>query len=525
MTGAPSTAPRPPQTDPAVPARGPIGSRWTAPGLVALATVLVHAATNGRYGFFRDELYFIACGRHPSWGYVDQPPLAPLISAASMWLSGPDRLWLYRMPAALGHGGLVLLTGLFARRLGGGTFASVVAALGSAFAPLLLVHGHILSMNSFEALLVLSVVTCAVAILDGGDRRLWLLAGALIGVGLLNKHSMVFFAASSLLALAILPTRRELRSRWTALGAAAALLIALPHAVWQLRAGLPMLELLRNGQLYKNAPFELATFLKGQFVEMNPIVSLIWLSGLLWLLLAGEARRHRFVGVMYLLVLALMAAMRAKVYYVAPAYPMLIAAGGVCWEKLARPLWARLSAIAAVAAAGLAIAPIVIPMLTPPQLIRWQDAIGIRPARLERHQDGPLTQHFADQFGWERMVERIAAVWNALPPEDRAHGTLFVTNYGEAAALDLFGPRLGLPPASSGHNQYFLWGPHGEGQPLLQLDRPDERARQLCASLEPHGTAGRDPLAMPYENDREIWICRGLKAPFSQVWPHAKHYE
>jgi len=337
-------------------------SRSTAPGAVALVTLAVHAFTNGQYGLFRDELYFIACGRHPAWGYVDQPPLAPLIDAASMWLSGPDRIWLFRMPAALAHAGTVLLTGLLARRLGGGSFAALLASLTAAIVPLLLVGGHLLSMNSFEPLLVVALATTLVAIADGGDERLWLLAGGLVGVGVLNKHSMVFFAACFFGALLITPARRLLRSRWTALGAALALLLILPHALWQLRAGLPMLELLRNGQLHKNAPFSLPGYLIGQLVELNPVSALVWAAGVLWLAFAARARRYRFLALAWALAVALFAVLHGKVYYVAPAYPMLLAAGGAAWEKTTPWRWVRGATLAVILVGGAAIAPLAIPI-------------------------------------------------------------------------------------------------------------------------------------------------------------------
>jgi 4-amino-4-deoxy-L-arabinose transferase-like glycosyltransferase len=494
--------------------------------LIALATLIAHALTNGGYGWFRDELYFVACGRQPAWGYVDQPPLTPLLAAASAWASGPSALWLFRMPVALAHAGTVLITGLFAQQLGARAAGIALACIAAALGPALLAGGHLFTMNAFEPLLWTAAALLVARLLHGGDwRRLWWPLGALIGLGLLNKHSILFFATSLLVALLISKQRRILWSPYALAAALLASVLALPNALWQWRHGLPMLELLRNGQLYKNAPFQLREYLLGQLGGQGPLAALLAIAGLLWLLFAERARPVRALGLSFLVVQVLFVALHAKSYYATPAFPLLFAAGGAAFEALALPRLARAGAIGALALTGALLAPVVVPVVPPATLARWLGALHLSPARTERLEYNELPQHLADEHGWPRMARTVADAFAQLPAEERAGAVIFANNYGEAGALDLFGPALGLPRASSGHNQDFLWGPQGAGRVVLILGREERAYRRSCGSLTLAGTAGRDAWAMPYENDVPIWICRDLVTPLAALWPGTKHYE
>jgi len=276
--------------------------RSRAPLALALLTLALHLCILGRYGWFRDELYFLACGRHLAWGYVDQPPLIALVSRVAYALSFGS-LVLYRLPAAVAHAGLVYLAGRFAGRLGGG---AVLACVAVAFAPIYAVDGHLLTMNAFEPLLYLAVCALVLQLLRGGDARLWLGVGALTGLGILNKHSFALHAGCLLLALLLTPQRRALASRWFAAGVALSALMVLPHAVWQARAGFPMLELLA-AQKWKNAPWTPREFLVQQLLQLNPLAALAGLFGL-WLLW----REARPLALAFLLQISLFAALKGK---------------------------------------------------------------------------------------------------------------------------------------------------------------------------------------------------------------------
>jgi 4-amino-4-deoxy-L-arabinose transferase-like glycosyltransferase len=476
-----------------------------APLALAILTVALHLLILARYGWFRDELYFLACGRRLAWGYVDQPPLIALVSRAAFAISGGSLL-VYRLPAALAHGGLVYLAGRFAERLGGG---AVLACVAVAFAPVYAVDGHLLTMNAFEPLLYLAVCTLLLLLLRGGDPRLWLGVGALTGLGILNKHSFALHAACLLLALLLTPGRRALASRWFAACMLLVALLLLPHAIWQARAGFPMLELLA-AQKWKNAPWTLREFVVQQLLQLNPLAALAGLGGL-WLLW----REARPLALAFALQLLLFGALKGKSYYVAADWVPLVAAAGVALRRVQWP------AAALLAATDAALLPIVLPILPPAALVRYQAALGVAPQRMENLDYGALPQHLADMFGWQELHDAVAEAARKLAPGERA--AVFTQNYGEAGALELFGS-AGLP-VISGHNNYFLWG---APQDLTALLIVGGRVASHLQSFEDCREVARERIAqwaMPYEQGRPIWLCRRPRAPIGVLWPRAKHYE
>ena len=493
------------------------------PGL-ALATTVLHLLFAHRYGYFRDELYFIACGQRLDWGYVDQPPLIAVASRLATTLFGHS-LTGFRLLPALAAGGLVALTGSLARRLGGGGFAVGLSALPAALAPLFLFEGHALTMNSFEPLLWTGCATVLVLLVQTERHRLWLALGALVGVGLLNKYSMGFFAACLGLGVLLTPTRRLLANRWLVLGVLLACALVLPNVLWQHHHGWPMLELLRNGQLYKNAPFQLGDFLRGQLLMLHPLSVPLSLTGLGFFLFAPAGRPYHALGLTFVFLFGLLVYLRAKDYYLAPAYPMLFAAGaGVVERFLSRPVWR--AAVLVLGVAGFAaLAPMTLPVLPVDTFIAYQRALGIEGSRHERHAYGVLPQHYADQHGWEELVSSVAEAYQRLPPETRARTALFAQNYGQAGALDWLGRAKGLPPARSGHNHYFLWGPGEEPEHLLVVDGEAEELQPLCQRAELLGRVPPNPYVMPYEDNLPLYLCSGLKVPLATLWPRLKHYE
>ncbi|HLL53693.1 MAG TPA: glycosyltransferase family 39 protein, partial [Myxococcaceae bacterium] len=278
---------------------------------VAAVVLALHLATNGRYGWFRDELYFLACGQRLAWGYVDQPPLIALVGRIATSLFGMS-LWGVRLFPALAATGLVVLTGAFARRLGGGAFAMALAGLAAGLAPTFLVGGHLFTMNAFEPLIWTGCAWGVVSLVDAPRPRAWLALGALLGVGLLNKYSVGFFAVCLVLGLLLSRERRALRSPWLLASIGLCVLLVVPNILWQRANGWPMLELLRNGQLNKNTPFDAGAFLANQVLQLNPLALPLWLLGLWFLLRREEGRRYRALGFAFLLNLALFIAMRAK---------------------------------------------------------------------------------------------------------------------------------------------------------------------------------------------------------------------
>jgi len=326
------------------------------------------------------------------------------------------------------------------------------------------------------------------------------------------------------------PLRRELRRPWPWVAVAIALLIFAPNMAWQIAHGFPTLEDLQNvAREGKNVVLGPLKFFGQQIILLHPVLFPLWLAGLLWLF-AGAAGRHRVFGWTYLIFAGILFAMKGKNYYLAPSYPMLFAAGGTWldaglarWRLTAGRTWPRAAIIALVLAAGAAIAPLTLPILPPERYVAYEKAIGFEPPKTEVAHRGPLPQLFGDQFGWEELVAEVARIYDALPAEERPRTAIFANNYGEAGAINLFGPRLGLPTAISGHQTHFFWGPRGytgEIVIVLQGDRDDleEKFQSVELAGEHH-----HPWGMEEEN-REIYLCRGLKTPLAELWPQVKHW-
>jgi hypothetical protein len=490
----------------------------------AIGLLLLHLAFLPGYGVFRDELYYLACGRHPGWGYVDHPPLVAWVAWAVRQLAGDSHLAL-RVVAALAAATTVFVAARVAKEMGGGPFARFFTGLAVALLPVSLSLGSVYSMNVLDLLFWVVLFWILVRLLTGGDERLWLAFGAVAGVGLLNKISVLFLGFGLVVGLLLARRWDVVRSRWFWIGGVVAFLVFLPHLVWQQVHGWPTLEFMANARRYKMAPLSVPGFL-GQTVLHTADAPWLWVLGVGWLLFARPAAHMRALGFAFLTVLAVLAVTGGKPYYLAAAYAAPLAAGAVALEGLTarRVRWLRPALTALLVAGGLAVLPLARPVLPVDDFVRYATAIGLSPSNDERHELGRLPQFYADMHGWREMAEAVAGVVHALPDEDRDAACIFGQNYGEAGAMEYFGPGLGLPPALSAHNSYWLWGP-GEctGDVLIVLGDRRERLEELFDSVERAATfTCRD--CMPYENDLPIWVGRGLRLSIPDLWAEIKHF-
>jgi 4-amino-4-deoxy-L-arabinose transferase-like glycosyltransferase len=508
---------------------------WTVPELdlrvlwlLVAAKLLVHLATANRYGYFRDELYSLDLGRHLAWGYVDTAPMIALYAKIALLLGGS--LPVLRTLAALAGAARVALTMLLAREMGGGRFAQFLAGLTALAAPIYLGIDSILTMNGFESLFWMGCALVLIRIVRTGDSRLWVWFGCLAGLGLENKHSTLIFGAAVAVALLLSPERREILTPWIWIGGGVALLIFLPNVIWQVQHGFPTLEDLENvRRTGKNVVLGPGTFILQQILLLNPLLFPFWIAGLVSLLF-GQGSRLRVLGWIYLVLLALMIGLKAKNYYLAPIYPMLFAAGAVATERwLARREWSRNRRLprAVVAAfvfvSGAILVPALLPVLAPEGVVAYLAALGLKPPKTEVRQSGRLEQRLGDQFGWPGLVADVDRIYRALPEAERARTGIFASNYGEAGALNLFGPALGLPPPICAHQNHFFWGPPAtEYDNLIWLQWGREGIEERCRFVEKVGEHF-DPWGMEEEN-RPIYLCRGLRAPLATLWPGLKHW-
>lgn len=499
----------------------------TAPVVyVALAKAALNLAVTLNDNYFRDEFYYLACARRLAWGYVDHPPLSIALLATSRTLLG-DGLVAIRLPAILAGGLAVILVGILTRAMGGGRTAQWVAALAFAVMGTSLVFPSYFSMNVFDQVFWLLAALIAAVILGGGEARLWLLFGVVVGFGLLNKLSIGFFVFGLMVGLALSPRRRQLLSPWLWAGGITAAALLTPHLVWQVSNGFPTAEFIRNAQTLKIVAQPPLAFLGAQVLQANPATLPLWLGGLAALLLMPSLRPYRPLGIAFVAVLALFLFQQAKPYYLAPAYPPLLAAGAIALERWQarrpRALMAPAAGVVLVAG-GAVIALASLPILSPAAYERFVDAIGLEVPQEERHDLGQLPQILADRHGWENLATSVARVYSALPPEERSRAVILAANYGQAGALEFYAPRYGLPPAISGHNNYWLWGPGpATEEVIVTIGLPAQDLQPYCRSVEQAGIVV-SPHAVPRENNLPVLVCRGLRMPPTRLWPFLKRY-
>lgn len=489
---------------------------------IAAAVIGLHLFAVSAYGIFRDELYYLACGRHLAWGYVDHPPMVALMARAGLWF-GDSLVAIRMLPIAL-SGGLVFVVGAIARRLGGGLFAQALAAVLVSVAPHFLFVFHVLSMNGAEVFLWSLGAWLVLVAIQTGRAWPWLGFGVAAGAGLLTKHSMAVFGLGIFASLVLTPARGVLKTPWPWAGALVAAVMFAPHLWWQHAHGWPTAEFVRNAQEFKIAEQSLGSFLGELTLMVSPLTLPVWLAGLWWLLRGRSADAGRILAICAFVVVLLFIVQRSKPYYATAVMPFLLAAGSVALERATRDRRAWRYAAAVVLVAGtLPIVPMGLPILPVDTFVAYSAALGGAPSNQERQELGVLPQHFADMHGWEDLARTISRVYQALPAAERPSARVWAQNYGEAGALEYFAARYPLPPVISPHNNYWYWGPGTEGGTLIVIggrredmdavfDQVEDVARTECG------------YCMPYENGRPIRIGRGWKVRLLDVWGREKEF-
>ena len=493
---------------------------------VALVRVILYLLAGPNYGYFRDELYYLACGEHPAWGYVDQPPLIGWVAWLLEHTIGTS-LWALRLLPALAGTATIVLAGVIARELGGRRWAIFLASLAALMAPVSLALSHLFTMNAFDPLLWAVLAWLVIRIAKTNEQPLWFVFGALAGLTILNKYAILFWLSGLVLGVCVTPLRQSLRHRWFWFGSVLAAAIALPNFLWQWHHQFPFLELMHNvRESGRDIVLSPIPYLQAQAQMLGFVAALLVPFALLFFF-SKQGRPFRALGWAYLIFLAEMMFLHGKMYYVAPVYPIMFAAGAVWIEAATQRrlwIWAKPTlAIAMTVIAGIYV-PTILPILSVPNFLTYEHKLGIEQQQFEHTRPGVLPQLYADMFGWEEIAQRVAAFYHTLPPDERRKTAIFANNYGDAGAIDYFGPKYGLPKSIGGHQNYWIWGPRDyTGESIIVLGEGNERNMQTkCTSYSIVGNTDH-PLSRP-DTWGPIYYCRGFKWNLQTIWPDLKRW-
>jgi hypothetical protein len=508
-------------------------SRYTGDGMaliwaIALGKLIFHIYFNNRYGYFRDEFDYISCGDHLQWGYVDQPPLIPFLIHLCRAVLG-DSLRSIRFIPALASSLLVVQTAFLARELGGRRYALLLSAICVAFAPQYLSNGSLLGTNCLEPNLWMGCAYFAILAIKREDPRYWLWFGVIAGIGLEEKYSIAIFGAGMVVGLLLIDQRRVFLNKWIWIGGFAALLIFLPNILWNIHYDWPFVQLMRaikaSGRDVVLGPVD---FFVQQMLLVNPLAAPIWLAGLFALLFSKRLHPYRVLGWSYLVSYTAFYALHGKSYYLAPIYPMLLAAGTVVLESgLARPRlsWLKPAIAIVLVASGVYLFPVVVPVLSPDRFLEYVKYLPFKlPITEHSHARAALPQWYSDQFGWKEIADETEVAWKRIPVDERSDCGIFAQDYGQAGAIDFFGRRQRLPGAMSGDRTYFLWGPRRySGNCIIVLDDRQATLERYWDHVEFVGTSAANPYAL--EQQIDVFLCKGKKFDsWTNVWPHLKRW-
>lgn len=495
----------------------------TIPNVAAICFVLITLLTAGRYGFYGDELYYLACGKHLDWGYVDHPPLVALFASLGPSILGETIIAL-RFMSGLAGAVTVLLSAHIARVLGGGTFSQSMAALSICCAPAYLALSSFFSMNPIDVTLCTLFLILFLRTISAPSPRRWVAAGILFGLGVLNKYTFLVLGASLFFSLIVTKRWTVLRSRWLYISGAIGLVMVVPHVLWQIQHGWPTIEFMRNATEFKNLMLSPVAFMSQLTIGLNPFTLPLWVSGLLYLLLSKPAKEYRFFGWTAIIFVLLYMFQNSKFYYVLPVFPLLLASGAVALERFSRThsiSWPKWVVGCTMIASGAVLMPLAVPILPVEQFVSYAKTLGLWNAvRMQKGEGDTLPIHFVYRFGWQETVDAVGRAYDALPRDERDKCAILASWYGIAGAIDHFGARHGLPKAICPNNSYWTWGTHGySGEVVLAVGYGAEFLEEYFQSVQRIAR-----VTNRYAYDVDICLCRRPRVPFGQMWDRLKRF-
>ena len=489
---------------------------------LAVFAVILHFATNvfTPYGIHRDEFLYLAMGRHLHLWMMDFPPAIALIAQFSHTLLG-DSLFAIRFLPAIAAGALVYLAAKIARHLGGGRFSQTLAALAVLGCPLFLRAGNLFQPVVFDQLAWTVALYTLVKLVETKNPKWWIWFGVTAGIGLLTKFSAIFFGTAALIAMIVTSERRWFATRWPWIAILIAIVIGSPSVVGQIALNFPVLVQMRDLKASQLDHVTPVAFMTGQLLD-GPGV-LLAIAGCIGLIIGNKLKRFSVVGWTCVFAFLILMILHGKSYYLGPVYPTLFAAGAVALETI-RGATLRRSlqwvAVALVIVYGALTLPIGVPILPPERMATYSLAIGATSAlRTNRGQLDRLPQDYADMLGWPEQVAAVARVYNSLSPTDKARAVIIASNYGEAGAIDYYGPRYGLPGVVSATGTYWFFGPGakpGDVAVTIGVDEPDLKPFFAESHLADRIVS---PWSVMEEREVPIYVARRPFKTLQQVWP------
>ena len=478
---------------------------------ISFVNLIIHLLTNGQYGFFRDELYFIDCAKHLDFGYADMPPLTPFFAKIIIALLGETLRGIRFFPALLSSA-IVFLTGLMSREMGGRLFAQILASITIIVAPVYLVAG-----TQFQTIPVdqfFWVLTCYlyIRLINTNNQKLWLLIGLVMGMGLLAKYSIAFLTVAIFIGILISDHRKMLTNKWIWLGVLISLIVFLPNILWQIHNRLPVIEHMQALRNDESTPT--LQFLLEQIIILNPFNLPIWIAGILFFFFTEQGRNYRTLVWIYIIALTVFLLMKGKSYYLAPAYPALFAGGSVIieiilvrrqfnWLKYFIPALLLLSAIVT--------SPVWLPVLP----VEKMKKLGIADIRYD----------FREMIGWPELVSSVAKVFNGLSEEEKMNTIIITGNYGEAGAINHYRKKFGLPGAVSGISSYYFWGPgNPDASTVIFIGYPEDYLSRFFSEVKLMEVIRNQYGINNEEQGQHIVLCRKPEKPISELWKEFKHF-
>jgi len=485
------------------------------------------------YGYFIDEFYYIACASRPAFGYVDHPPLAPLILALFQTIFGTS-LYAIRFLPALAAAGSVFFTGILAKEIGGGKFAQCLAACTMASTPVILAFGGFYSMNAFEPLLAIALIYYSIKMIKENNTKRWIFLGMIMGLGIMNKHTFALFIIALIISLLIAGKWRLIINKWFVAGGLITFLIFLPNILWQIMNNYPSLEFYKNISTYTNLYTPPVAFILGQLLTMSPSTFPIWFAGVLFLVFSKRTKDFRFLSILFvILFLFMMLSGTNRSDRLAFAYPAVFAGGAFFFESFILKYnlkWFK-GVLIIFLFIGLIIAlPVILPYFNYEAVSSHTKFLGLN-TEMERGKKPPLPQLIADRIGWEEKFDLVLNAYKSLTPEEKREAIIAAGNYGQAGAIELFGKEYNLPDVYSGHNNYYLWSQEKIQQltastVLLQLGQNEDYSglKERFEIVDQFDGEFTSQYVSSHENQLKVFICRKPKISFIKMLERGKFY-